>query len=93
MGESTPECCAFSFDPLPGACVVRRYRGWERGMTILLAILTALVSIAAVGLSAYNIGECRGYRDGWEEGYSDGLESGYDDGQLAGLRERRHETS
>lgn len=37
-------------------------------MTILLAILTALVSTAAVGLSAYNIGERRGYRDGWEEG-------------------------
>ena len=62
-------------------------------MTILLAILSALVSTATVGLSAYTIGERRGYRDGWEEGYSDGLESGYDDGQLAGLRERRHETS
>lgn len=62
-------------------------------MTILLAILTALVSTAAVGLSAYNIGERRGYRDGWEEGYSDGLESEYDDGRLAGSRERRHETS
>ena len=62
-------------------------------MTILLAILSALVSTAVVGLSAYNIGERRGYRDGWEEGYSDGLESGYDDGQLAGSRERRHETS
>lgn len=62
-------------------------------MTILLAILSALVSTAAVGLSAYNIGERRGYRDGWEEGYSDSLEGGCDDGQLAGLRERRHETS
>lgn len=37
-------------------------------MTILLAILSALVATAAVGLSAYNIGERRGYRDGWEEG-------------------------
>lgn len=37
-------------------------------MTILLAILSVLVSAAAVGLSAYNIGERRGYRDGWEEG-------------------------
>lgn len=62
-------------------------------MTILLAILSALVATAAVGVSAYTIGERRGYRDGWEEGYSDGLESGYDDGQLAGLREDRHETS
>ena len=62
-------------------------------MTILLAILSALVATAAVGLSAYAIGERRGYRDGWEVGYSDGLESGYDDGQLAGLREDRHETS
>lgn len=37
-------------------------------MTILLAILSALVATAAVGVSAYTIGERRGYRDGWEEG-------------------------
>ena len=37
-------------------------------MTILLAILAALVATAAVGVSAYTIGERRGYRDGWEEG-------------------------